>query len=422
MISNKIVAIDFGSTRISVMAAEVLEDGALKIYSEESKSSDDVKWGIVEKPSGASFKVSELLKLLKNSAKISDITHVSVSIGAKSMKQISITISRFVAKPNVVTDELLSEMLEECEHKSQQPDVTIFEIIPVSYLLDGKSMDEPVGHKANQITARYQVVFGNSIIKTELERCFDRTGIVLEYSPLAAEALATVVFEELEREVGCALINFGATTTTLAVYHDGILQHLLVIPLGAKNITKDIQELGISEANAERLKCLKGTALESMVDDPMYIQIAAVEEGTPPVKISTKFLANIIEARLEEILQPVFDILTNLPFELEAGIVITGGGSKLRNVVDFIAEKTGIYARFGDHSEWLTEDTNERFKDVTYAQLVGTILLTHEFRREHPVEEKVKEPEKKPKLQKRRFGEKITEGFFNFFNDDNKLG
>jgi len=54
--------------------------------------------------------------------------------------------------------------------------------------------------------------------------------------------------------------------------------------------------------------------------------------------------------------------------------------------------------------------------------LVGTILLTHEFRREHPIEEKVKEPEKKPKIQKRRFGEKITEGFFNFFNDDNKLG
>jgi len=421
MISNKIVAIDFGSTRISVMAAEVLENGALKIYSEESKPSDDVRWGIVEKPSGASFKVSELLKLLKNSAKISDITHVSVSISAKSMKQISISISRFVGKPNIVTEELLSDMQEECEHKSQQPETSVYEVIPVSYLLDGKRMDEPVGHKANQITANYHVVFGNSIIKSELERCFDRTGIVLEYSPLTAEALSTVVLEEMEREIGCALINMGATTTTLAVYHEGVLQNLLVIPLGAKNITKDIQELGINESNAERLKCLKGTAMESMVDEPMYIQIAPVEEGNQPVKISTKFLANIIEARLEEILQPVFDVITNLPFSLEAGIVITGGGAKLKNVIDFIAEKTDIYARYGDHSEWLSEDTNEKFRDASYSQLVGTILLTHEFRREHPMEETIKEPEKKPKIQKRRFGEKITEGFFNFFNDDNKL-
>ena len=421
MISNKLIAIDFGSTRISVMAAEVLDNGAVKVYSEESKPSDDVRWGIVEKPSGASFKVSELLKLLKNSARMSDINHVSVSVGAKSMKQISISISRFVGKPNDVTEELLAEMLEECERKSQQSDVSIFDIIPVSYLLDGKRMDEPVGHKANQITANYHVVFGNSIIKSELERCFDRTGVVLEYSPLAAEALSTVVFDEMEREVGCALINLGSTTTTLAVYHDGALQNLLVIPLGAKNITKDIQELGINEKNAERLKCLKGCALESMVDEPVYIQIASVEEGNQPVKISTKFLANIIEARLEEILQPAIDVIAKLPFKLEAGIILTGGGSKLKNIIDFFAEKTGIYARFGDHSDWLSEDTNEKFHDPSYAQLIGTILLTHEYRKEHPIEETIKEPEKKPKLPKRKFGEKITERVFNFFNDDNKL-
>jgi len=420
MNSTKLIAIDFGSTRISAMAAEVLDNGALKIYSEESKLSDDVRWGIVEKPSGASFKVSELLKLLKNSARMPDITQVSVSVGAKSMKQITVSISRFVGKPNVVNEDLLEEMLEECERKSQQPDITVFDIIPVSYLLDGKSMDEPVGHKANQITANYHVVFGNSIIKTELERCFDRTGIVLEYNPLAAEALSTVVFDEMEREEGCALINLGATTTTFAVYHDGVLQNLMVMPLGAKNITKDIQELGINEANAERLKCLKGCALESMVNEPVYIQIAPTEAGNPPVKISTKFLATIIEARLEEILQPIFDLLANLPFELNAGIVLTGGGSKLKNIIDLIAEKTGIYARFGDHSEWLSDDTNEKFRDPEYAQLIGTILLTHEYRKEHPIEEAIKEPEKKPKLPKRRM-EKITEGFFNFFNDDNKL-
>jgi len=254
-----------------------------------------------------------------------------------------------------------------------------------------------------------------------LERCFDRTGILLEYIPLAVEALATVVFEEIEREVGCALINLGATITTLAVYHDGALQNLLVIPLGAKNITKDIQELGISETNAERLKCMKGCALESKVDDPVYIQIVSVEDENKHVRISTKFLATIIEARLEEILQPAFDLIANLPFELEAGMVITGGGSKLKNIIDFVESKTSLYTRFGDHSEWLSDDTNEKYKNPYYAQLIGTILLTHEYRKEHLVEEKIKEPEKEPKLPKRRFGEKVSEGFFKFFNDDNKL-
>lgn len=421
MISTKLIAIDFGSTSISAMAAEVLDNGAVKILSEESKVSDDVRWGIVEKPSGASFKVSELLKLLKNSAKMADISQVSVSICAKSMKQISSSISRFVGKPNVVTENLLAEMLEECERKSQQTDMTVFEVTPVSYVLDGRSMEDPIGHTASQITANYHVVFGNSIIKSELERCFDRTGIVLEYSPLAVEALSTVVLEVEEREVGCALINFGATTTTLAVYHKDVLQNLVVVPLGAHNITKDIQELGINEANAERLKRLKGFAMESLVDEPIYIQIASIEEGNPPVKISTKFLATIIEARLDEIMQPIFETIANLSFALDAGIVITGGGARLNFMIEFVVDKTGIYTRFGDHSEWLADHTPEKFYDPKYAQLVGTILLTNEYRKEHPIDVTVNTPGKEPKIPRKKLRDKIADGFINFFNDDNKL-
>jgi len=421
MTSNKLIAIDFGSASISAMAAEILDNGAVKILSEESKISDDVRWGIVEKPSGASFKVSELLKLLKNSAKMPDISQVSVSIGAKTMKQTSASVSRFVGKSNVITEDLLTEMLDECERKSKRDDTTVFDVIPVSYVLDGKTMDDPVGQTASQIIATYNVIFGSSVIKSELERCFDRTGIILEYSPLAVEALSTVVLEEQEREVGCALINFGATTTTLAVYHNDVLQNLLVVPLGAKNITKDIQELGINETNAERLKCLKGNALESLVDEPVYIQIASVDESNPPVKISTKFLATIIEARLDEITQSIFDAIDNLPFALDAGIVITGGGAKLSGIIEFIAEKTGIYARFGDHSEWLADNTPERYHDPKYAQLIGTILLTNEYRKAHPVEVAVNIPGKEPKIPRKKLRDKIADGFINFFNDDNKL-
>jgi len=422
MISNKLIAIDFGSTRISAMAAEVMENGAVKIYSDESKISDDVKWGIVEKPTGASFKVTELLKLLKNSAKLANIDAISVGVGAKSMKQVSVSVSRFVGKPNSVTNDLLLEMEEECKKKVSKSDITIFEIIPVSYVVDGERIDDPVGQSAIQITADYNVIYGNSIIKSEIERCFDRTGgVILEYTPLAVEALSTVLLEEEEKKIGCALINFGATTTTLAVYNDEVLQNLLVVPLGAKNITKDIQELGISETNAERLKCLKGCALESMVVEPMYIQIASEEAGQPAVKISTKFLATIIEARLEEIMQPIVDVINKLSFNLDAGIVITGGGAKLNNIIEFIADKTGFYPRIGDHSEWLAYGTPEKFHNPEYAQLIGTILLTHEYRKENPFEVTAAKPEKEPKIKKKNIGDRISNRFFEFFNDDNKL-
>lgn len=421
MISNKLIAIDFGSSRISTMAGEILENGALKILSEESKISDDVKWGIVEKPSGASFKVSELIKLLKNSSKVGDISQVSVSVGAKSMKHSTVSISRFVGKPDIVTDALLAEMLEECARKFERPGITVFDVIPVSYFLDGVRQDEPIATRANQITANYNVIYGNEKINTELERCFDRTGIEIEFKPLSIEAISTVVLEDQEREDGCALINMGATTTTFAAYYEGVLQELIVVPLGAKNITKDIQELGITETNAERLKCLKGIALESMVENPMYVQIQSVDETEAPVRISTKFLATIIEARLDEIFQTIFEKIAGLSFELESGIVITGGGSRLNGIIEYITEKTEIYARFGDHSEWLSDDTPKQFHSPMYSQLIGTLLLTHEFRKDNPVVQVIEEVEKKTKLPKRKFGEKITDRIFDFFNDDNKL-
>lgn len=416
MILNKLIALDLGSSHISAMAGEVLDNGALRILSEESKPSEDVKWGIVEKPSGASFKISELIRLLRNSAKLPEISQVSVPLNAKSMKSVSISVSRFVNKPNIITDELLAEMLEESEKKTQQPKSKIFDTLPVSYFLDGKRMDEPIGKKAHQITANYQLIIGSTIIESELERCFDRTGIMMEFNPLAIEALSTVLLEEMDREKGCALINLGATTSTLAIYFEGIIQQFLVVPLGAQNITRDIQELGIAETHAERLKRLKGSAMEKLVNEPIYIQIPSVDDPVNPVKISTKFLATIIEARLEEMLQPIFDIISGLDFSLDGGIVLCGGGSKLNGIVDFIIEKTNIYTRIGNHSEWLSEDTPDKFNDILYAPLIGTILLTHEFRKEHQGE-----PEKKPKIPKKKPWERIADGFINFFGDDNKM-
>jgi len=422
MNSNKqFIAIDLGSSSISAMAAEMQADGALRILGLESKISDDVKHGIVEQRTGASSKVIELKKLLQNSSKIQDISMVSVGVGAKSMKLMPFSVTRFILNPNYVTNTLLEEMTEECKRNFQLSNFAVFDIIPVSYYLDGVCMDEPAGQAGSQIKGNYNVVVGNPLVMENLGGFIDRTGLVLEYSPLAVEALSTVLLDDKEREDGCALINLGGTTTTLAVFSEGVMQQLLVVPLGAKNITKDIQELGISEANAERLKCLKGTALESLVEDPIYVQIPSTLDAQQPVKISTKFLATIIEARLDETLQPIFDVINKLSFELEAGIVITGGGSKLNNMVDYMNEKTNIYTRFGDHSDWLADHTDEKYFDPCYAQLVGTVLLTDEYRKEHPIEETENEPEKKPKLPKKKIGEKITQRVFNFFNDDNKL-
>jgi len=410
------IALDLGSSRISALVAEVLDNGAVRILGSESKISDDVKHGIIEHPSGCAFKVNELLKLLQNSSRIHDIQQVCVGINARSMKVISGLVTRFVGQNKMVTDMLINEMKDECARKYSQNDLIAFQIIPVKYQLDEEYLTNPVGKKGVQITGYYNVVIGNKLIKERFDGCFDRTGITVEYSPLAIESLATVLVEEDERKNGCALIDFGATTTTLGVYKNDILQQLLVIPLGGENITSDIEELGIKKSYAERLKCLKGVAMVKFVENPIYVEMPS-ENAEENLRISTSFLANIINARLEEITQPIFKFINQLPFPLEGGIIITGGASKLNYLKEFIEENTELPVRFGNHSEWLDDKTPEKFFNDTYSQLIGTIVLTDEYRKLNPTNVQSK---KEPKI-KRNFKDKLTEHIISLFDDDNEM-
>ncbi|MDD3077680.1 MAG: cell division protein FtsA [Paludibacter sp.] len=431
MTSDKYVAIDLGSSCISAMAAEIQENGALKILAVESKPTtpEEITHGIITQVSGTAFKISEIIKLIQNSARISEIDQISISIGARSLKNIGVSVSRFVTTNKIVTSSLIDEMILECEKKVQGSNVAIYDIIPLNYELDGHTTNEPINQTATQITGHYNVIYGSEVIALGIDKCFDRTlGIVLDHAPLSIEALSAAVLDESDREDGCALIDFGAATTTLGIYKHGVLQQLSVIPLGGKNITQDIQELGISLTHAEKFKHLKGCAMENKIENPVYIQIPSIEAEKPPVKISTKFLATIIEARIEEILQPVFEAINTYPESLEAGIVITGGASKLNNLIDYIFEKTGMYTRFGSHEEWLSEKSNPELADPAYSQLIGTIALTHEYRQLHP---KVANPEttetdggkakEKEKKKKRNLKDTIASKLMIFFGDENTM-
>ena len=421
-----------GSSRISVMAVEILDSGEVRILSEEAKKSDEIKYGVVEQPSKCAFTINELTRLLQNSSRMSEIKKICVSLNAKTMKQIPLRISRSLEFGKTVTDAILEEMAAECEAKlKQQPEVEIYDIFPLYYELDGAKTDDPVNRKGSELIGFYNVIVGNASIKEELKRCFERTISISpnDFMPLGMEALSTVLLNDEERKAGCALINFGATTTTLAIYAEEVLQQLLVVPLGGKNITRDIQELGISEANAEKLKCLRGSALIRLVEKPIRIQIPPAEAENPSVKIETDFLATIIEARLAEIMVPILKAIEQTPFELNAGIVITGGGSKLNNLIDFLEEKTGIGVRFGSHTDWLSDDTDKRFADPIYAQSVGTALLLHDYMQENPEKGQASPtPPKGPQgtsNQKKKWGDKIKDtvgnGFLKLFNDENYL-
>jgi len=423
MIQNKFVAIDLGSTHISVMAGEVLENGFLRILGLETKPADDIKYGIVEQSSGAAFKLNELIRMLENSARLKDIDYISVSVGAKSMKNIQVSVSHFIGASKIVSEKLIADMNIEAENKIKGENVAIYDVFPLWYDIDGQKLDEPVGKQGTQIIGKYNIVYGNKLIAEKLEGCLERTGKTVEHRCLAVEALATAVLDEHEKEEGCVLLNLGGLTSTLSIFENGTLQQMVVIPLGSQTITKDIQEFGISEKNAERLKCAVGKALETQVIDEIMIAVPSINPDEPQIKVSSKILAMAIEARLDEILNPIFDAIEAYTGNLSHGIVLTGGGSQLNGIKEYITERTGFKVRYGNYSEWLVDKTDPKYDKPVFAQLVGTILLNHEYRQHHPLIETEKLIQKKKivKLPGTGLKTKTTELFKTFFEDDNKL-
>jgi cell division protein FtsA len=422
---KRLVALDFASTGIRAVAAEVLDDKSIRILSEEHKKVDGIKNGIIGQPSGTAFNVGLLLKSLQNSARLrTPIQHLSVALGGKGMRIVTYSIERSLRKRTEITADLIDEMALACENEYSHEGLAVYDVIPLRYLVDGREMESPEGIKGSELIGEYFLVVGDEMIKTHLQKCMERIAShKIDSMLLAAEAFSVAVTTATERDEGCAVINLGDSATTLAVYKHEVMQQLIVVPLGGQHITRDIEETGISAASAEKLKQLKGVCMQQFIEKPVNIKIANINPDDPPVVLSDAFIALIIEARLDEIMQSLFVDLDKRKRNLTHGIVVTGGGARLGKLSDYIEERTGIPVRYGDHSGWLTSDCDPKFNGPEYAQIIGTLILASSNVTDEDLSSSLPKEvgEAKKKSGRRSIGETITQGIFRFFEDDSNI-
>jgi len=178
-----------------------------------------------------------------------------------------------------------------------------------------------------------------------------------------------------EKEAGVVLVDIGGGTTDIAIFQDGIIRHTAVIPFGGNVITEDIKEgCSIIRNQAELLKVKFGSALSKQTKDNEIVSIPGLR-GREPKEISVKNLAHIIQARVEEIIDNVYYEIKNSGYEkkLIAGIVVTGGGSQLKNITQLIEYTTGMDTRIGYPNEHLGKGLDE-VKSPMYATGVGLVI------------------------------------------------
>jgi len=405
---NIYVAINIGSDTITAMAAQKNDEGQLRILGVESDRSQGVKYGEINNPSAASWVINNLLQLLRNRI-TREIGKVYVGLNGRSLKTLRANNGRELEKNQEVSEEMLSEMQREIrEEKTEQGE--IYAVFAQEVKIDDETEESPVGCIGSKVTVNYRVILGKPELMSNISRCLDRTGYLLADAPIQIVSTANAVLTPNEKDVGCALIDFGASCSTLAIFHHGYMRYLASIPMGGHTITKDIASLDIPLRTAEKVKIECANALASTVTTPQRILLQSDIQGIESKYIASQTLAYVTEARAAEIVNALWMYIekSGLSSLLGAGIVLTGNGSKLKNLDKLINELTGLPVRTGSHHRHLEDGTAELFYDIEYSPLVGMLLNANidcQYHHEEP----------SPKVKRPPFGGILTDKLTNMF-------
>ena len=362
-----IAAIELSSSKISGIAGKKSSDGSIQVlaYAREDASPFIHKGAIYNIDKAAQALTSIINKLegqLNNS-----IAKVYVGIGGQSLRTVRNAVSRTLEEESIISQELVDEI---CDENRDVPlvDMSVLDVAPQEYKIDNTLHVEPVGVAGRYITGQFLNIVARASLK-----------------------------KNLEMRSGCALVDFGADTTTVLVYKNNILRYLSVLPLGGNNITHDITSLQMEEEDAEKLKLQYGNALYEEEEDAETPAVCTSEDGRT---FELALLNNIIGARAEEILANVWNQLQLSGYEdkLFSGVVFTGGGANLKNLekafhrVSKIEKvKTAKFVQTTVHTR-----SDEPKKDGMHNTLLGLLAAGNEnccLQEVKPVQKKKKKKE-----------------------------
>ena len=374
-----IVGLDIGTTKFAVIAGRKNEFGKLEILGFGKANSNGVKHGQV-------LNIDETIKAIKmaleNCLTVNpdlNISEVYVGIAGHHIKSLQTRgdIVRENEEEEITQAEV--DLLVSKQYKTYIPaGDQIIDVIPQEYTVDNMpNIVRPIGYSGVKLGANFHIITGDKNAIRNINRSVEKAGLYTKDLVLQPLASAAAVMGQEDLEAGVAIVDIGGGTTDLAVFADGVLRHTAVIPFAGENITNDIKTgLGVLKSQAEQMKTQFGSALANEAKANAYITIPGLR-GMPAKEISVKNLANIIQARMSEILDFVTYHLKQIGMDnrqLNGGIVLTGGGSQLRHLIQLTEYVTGLPARIGLPNEHLAAGHIEELAKPTYSTCLGLIL------------------------------------------------
>ena len=333
-----IVAIELGSSKMTGIAGQKNLDGSINVLAVVKESSSSfIRKGVVYNIDKTAQCLTSIIKKLENQLK-TEITQVYVGVGGQSIRGVRNIISKDLPSETIVTQDMVIELMDANRNMTYQ-DQEILDAAVQEYKVGSQLQLDPVGIQATRLEGNFLNILERKSFYKNLNKCFETAGIRVAEMYLAPLALADSVLTEAEKRSGCVLVDLGADTTTVSVYSKNILRHLAVIPLGGNNITKDIATLQMEEIDAERMKLKYASAFTDNNDIDNDLKYSIDTER----QIESRKFIEIVEGRLEEIIENVwFQVPSEFYDKLLGGIILTGGGSNMKNIERAFANHTHV--------------------------------------------------------------------------------
>ncbi len=336
-----IVAIELASSKIKGVAGQK-KDGTMQILAyAEDDTAGCIKRGAVYNIEKTYQSVNNIIHKLE-SVLNTKISRAYVGIGGQSMRSYKSIIKRNLLTQSFISNELIDAISQESQ-EIPYSDYEVMDNYPQEFIIDSNSIsDTPVGVMGTNVEGEFLNIIAKTKLRTNVETVFANANMEIAEQLISPLQLANNVLTDAEKRSGCALVDLGADTTTLVVYKNNIVRYLVTIPLGSNNINKDLATLPIDEAETEEVKLKYGDACQDTerVEDA-EIQTYTTSDGRT---FDVTLIKNVIEARMGEIIANVNNQIINSDYsgKLLAGLVITGGGSNMKNIVDAFTKSTKI--------------------------------------------------------------------------------
>lgn len=371
---NLIVGLDIGTSKVVAIVGEITPEGEIEIIGLGSHPSRGLKKGVVVNIEST---VQSIQRAIEEAELMAGCQINSVYAGIAGSHIKSINSHGIVAiKDREVSEMDLDRVIDAARAVAIPADQRILHILPQEFIIDEQEgIREPIGMSGVRLEAKVHLVTGAVGAAQNIIKCVRRCGLEVDDIILEQLASSYSVLTEDEKELGVCLVDIGGGTTDIAVFSEGAIKHTAVIPIAGDQVTNDIAvALRTPTQYADEIKIKYACALRQLANADETIEVPSVGDR-PPRKLSRQTLAEVVEPRYDELLSLVLSELRKSGFEdiIAAGVVLTGGSSKMDGVVDLAEEIFHMPVRLG--SPQYVRGLSDVVSNPIHATGVGLLLF-----------------------------------------------